>query len=86
MWPLEVIKHMNKKKDKLPLSSCLAKRLSDLNFNQYSFKILSEPIQYNSISYNYIVPNNEVGKQIIKQILVDPDQALYIKQLDVYLL
>ena len=86
MWPLEVIKHMNNKQDQSLPMDYLIEEIFNINFNEYSFKILSRPIKYNAVSYNYIVPNNDVGDKIINQMLANPNAALFIKELDIYLL
>tara|TARA_B100001059_G_scaffold52822_2_gene46702 strand:- start:3786 stop:4046 length:261 start_codon:yes stop_codon:yes gene_type:complete len=86
MWPLEVIKHMNNKQDQSLPIDYLIEEIFNINFNEYSFKILSRPIKYNKVSYNYIVPNNDLGDKIIHQMLANPDAALFVKELDIYLL
>ena len=86
MWSLEVIKYMNNKPcQPLPIDY-LTEEIADINFNEYSFKILSRPIKYNAVSYNYIVPNNKLGSHIIHEMLANPDAALFIKELNIYLL
>ena len=86
MWPLEVIKHMNKPKvQKIPLDF-LKNEISQLDLELHCFKILSQPLTFNTVTYNYIAPASKKGLVFINEMLNNPKDALYVAQLNIYLL
>ncbi len=85
MWCLEVINHINEKKIR-PLPITLIKeQMTQLNFKLHSYKVLQDPIFYNDNHYNYIVPATRKGMNFINKMLANPEEALFIQELDVYL-
>ena len=86
MWPLEVIKHMNKSKTETIPLDFLKNEITQLDFNSHCFKILSAPLHFNNRTYNYIAPATACGSDFINQMLHNPKNALYIDQLNIYLL
>jgi hypothetical protein len=85
MWCLEIIKHINKKKlQPLPIE-LIKEQITQLNFNLHSYKVLQDPILHSNIQYNYIVPATKKGISFINQMLTDLEDALFIEELNVYL-
>jgi hypothetical protein len=85
MWSLEVIKKMNSIDRNPFLYKKIADELNGFDYENHSFKILSSPLEYQGRMCNYLAPNTHLGKVVVNEMLSNPSQAFFIKELNVYI-